>query len=60
MKSALGGQQPTPFPEAPEGIVYVQVDSETGLLAGPRCPKTRSEAFVAGTEPREICGAHGS
>ena len=60
MKSALGGQQPTPFPEAPEGIVYVQIDAETGLLAGPRCPKTRAEAFVAGTEPREICGAHGS
>ena len=60
MKAALGGQEPTSFPPAPEGIVYVQIDRDTGLLAGPRCPNTRSEAFVAGTEPRETCGAHGS
>ena len=34
------------------------IDKETGLLAAPACPKTRSEAFVAGTEPREPCGVH--
>jgi penicillin-binding protein 1B len=60
MKSALGGSRPTPFPAPPEGIIFVQIDRDTGLLAGPLCPSTRSEAFVAGTEPREICGAHGS
>jgi membrane carboxypeptidase/penicillin-binding protein len=59
MKSALSGRDSTPFPPAPEGIVYAEIDSETGLLAGPHCPKTRKEAFVAGTEPRETCGAHG-
>jgi len=58
MKAALGGRRPTPFPSPPEGVVFVDVDSETGLLARPGCPKTRSEAFVAGTEPREPCGAH--
>jgi hypothetical protein len=34
------------------------IDKETGLLARPGCPKIRTEAFVAGTEPREPCGAH--
>jgi penicillin-binding protein 1B len=58
MKAALGGRKPTPFPPPPEGIVFVDIDSETGLLARPGCPKTRTEAFVAGTEPREPCGAH--
>jgi penicillin-binding protein 1B len=58
MKVALGGRKPTPFPAPPEGIVFVDIDAETGLLARPSCPKTRSEAFVAGTEPREPCGVH--
>jgi penicillin-binding protein 1B len=58
MKAALGGVQPTPFPPPPEGIVFADIDSDTGLLATPYCPKTRSEAFIAGTEPREPCGAH--
>ena len=58
MKAALGGRKPTPFPAPPEGIVFVDVDKDTGLLARPGCPKTRAEAFVAGTEPREPCGAH--
>jgi penicillin-binding protein 1B len=58
MKGALGGQKPTPFPEPPEGIVFVEIDKETGLLARPSCPQVRAEAFVAGTEPREPCFAH--
>jgi penicillin-binding protein 1B len=58
MKAALGGRKPAPFPAPPEGIIFVDIDKETGLLAGPGCPKTRPEAFVAGTEPREPCGAH--
>ena len=59
MKAATSGTKPSPFPPAPEGIVYVTIDKDTGLLAGPRCPSTRDEAFVAGTEPREMCGVHG-
>jgi penicillin-binding protein 1B len=58
MKAALGGRKPTRFPAPPEGIVFVDIDKDTGLLARPGCPKTRAEAFVAGTEPREPCGAH--
>ncbi len=60
MKAATSGLKSGPLPPAPEGIVYATIDKETGLLAGPRCPERRDEAFVAGTEPREICGVHGN
>jgi penicillin-binding protein 1B len=60
MKAATSGLKSTPLPPAPEGIVYATIDKETGLLAGPRCPERRDEAFVAGTEPRESCGVHGN
>jgi membrane carboxypeptidase/penicillin-binding protein len=60
MKAATSGRKPSPFGPPPEGIAYATIDSGTGLLAGPSCPKTRTEAFIAGTEPRESCGAHGS
>jgi penicillin-binding protein 1B len=58
MKMALDGQTPGEFLPAPAGIVSVEIDSDTGLLARPNCPKKRMEVFVAGTEPREPCGAH--
>jgi membrane carboxypeptidase/penicillin-binding protein len=58
MNAALGGRPPAPFPPPPEGIVFLDIDADTGLLARPGCPKTRTEAFVAGTEPRQPCGAH--
>jgi penicillin-binding protein 1B len=58
MKAAPGGRPATPFSAPPEGVVFVDIDRETGLLARPGCAKTRAEAFVAGTEPREPCGVH--
>ncbi len=58
MKAALGGRPATQFPPPPEGIVFVEIDRDTGLLARAGCPRTRAEVFVAGTEPREPCGAH--
>jgi penicillin-binding protein 1B len=45
--------------EAPEGIVTADVDSETGMLATPNCPKVHSEVFIAGTQPVEACKLHG-
>jgi penicillin-binding protein 1B len=42
----------------PEGIVERQIDPESGMLATPYCPSTRSEVFVAGTEPTEVCSLH--
>jgi penicillin-binding protein 1B len=44
---------------APEGIVTADIDQETGQLATANCPKTRSEVFLAGTQPIETCTLHG-
>ncbi|HYP09554.1 MAG TPA: PBP1A family penicillin-binding protein [Bryobacteraceae bacterium] len=42
-----------PF-EAPKGIVKVNIDPHSGLLAGPSCP-SRVEYFIPGTQPRSTC-----
>jgi penicillin-binding protein 1A len=44
------------FP-VPPGIVFAAIDSQTGLLFGPNCPKKNKllEAFAAGTEPKKYC-----
>ena len=43
-----------PFSQ-PSGVVDVQLDKTTNLLATPSCPETYSAAFIAGTEPSETC-----
>ena len=43
-----------PFAQ-PSGIVDVQLDKQTNLLATPACPETYSAAFIAGTEPSQTC-----
>ena len=50
-----------PF-QPPDGIVTVDIDEDTGELAAPNCPrdKVRSEVFIAGTQPLQICHIHGS
>jgi len=58
MKAALSGKEPLAFTTPAENVVFVDIDAETGLLAGPLCSKIRSEAFIAGTEPRVRCQAH--
>jgi penicillin-binding protein 1B len=45
--------------DAPDGIVSVEVDPLSGQLAGPACPNTRSEVFINGTQPQELCRLHG-
>jgi penicillin-binding protein 1B len=45
---------------APEGIVSVDIDPATGMVATPSCPATRAEVFIAGTQPLEACTRHGS
>jgi penicillin-binding protein 1B len=42
----------------PDDVVDRQVDPESGMLATPYCPTTRSEIFVAGTEPVSVCPLH--
>jgi penicillin-binding protein 1B len=43
-----------PFAQ-PSGVVDVQLDKQTNLLATPSCPETYSAAFIAGTEPNQTC-----
>jgi len=57
MRTALAGRASLPF-LAPEGITFIDIDAETGKLAGPLCPKIITEAFLSGTEPRELCALH--
>jgi penicillin-binding protein 1B len=58
MKGALAGIPPRPFAVPPTNIVFVEIDSQTGLRASPYCPKIISESFIAGTEPIEVCQWH--
>ena len=47
----------------PSGVVDVQLDKVTNLLATPACPETYNSAFITGTEPTLTCdqgnGLHG-
>ena len=45
--------------EPPPGVVSVQIDPESGQLATAACPKVRTEFFVEGTQPVEMCHLHG-
>jgi len=46
---------------APEGITEARIDGSTGYLANESCPEehVRTEYFLDGTEPRQICPLHG-
>jgi penicillin-binding protein 1B len=57
MKNALAGRASVPF-DVPEGIVFVDIDADTGQLATPACPRVISESFIAGTEPTRTCQLH--
>jgi penicillin-binding protein 1B len=39
----------------PTGVVDVQLDKLTNLLATPTCPQTYTAAFITGTEPTNTC-----
>jgi penicillin-binding protein 1B len=45
--------------EAPPGVVGVQIDPASGQLATAACPKVRTEYFIDGTQPVELCQLHG-
>ena len=45
--------------EAPAGIVSVEIDPASGELATPACPSPRTEVFIAGSQPVELCHLHG-
>jgi penicillin-binding protein 1B len=44
---------------APEGVVTVTIDPDSGMPASPQCPREKDEVFIAGTEPVGICSLHG-
>jgi penicillin-binding protein 1B len=54
MNRALAGHSPLSF-EVPEGIIFVEIDRDTGKLATSACPRVIREAFLAGSEPVEFC-----
>jgi penicillin-binding protein 1B len=58
MRTALGAV-PAPAPEPPPSITFRDVDAANGKLATAWCPVVIHEAFLASTEPREICPDHG-
>ena len=45
--------------EPPPGIVSAPIDPMSGQLATAACPKVRTEYFVQGTQPVEMCQLHG-
>ena len=57
MARALAGHANQAF-EVPDGIVFVDIDKDTGKLATPACPHVFRESFRAGTEPTEPCDIH--
>ena len=57
MSRALAGRPDKPF-AVPPGIVFAEIDRDTGQLAGPLCPRLFREAFVSGTEPVQVCDVH--
>ena len=57
MTRALAGRPDLPF-APPAGIVYAEIDRDTGKLAGPLCPRLFREAFISGSEPVEACDVH--
>ena len=48
-----------PF-EAPDGVVTVTIDPESGMPATAQCPTKQPEVFIAGTEPVGVCPLHGN
>jgi penicillin-binding protein 1B len=42
----------------PEDVSEREIDPDSGMLATPYCPRTRTEVYVAGTEPESVCSIH--
>ena len=59
MRDITAAQQDRDFP-VPSGIVFAELDSDSGGLSTETCPRTAivNEAFKAGTEPSTLCPLH--
>ena len=53
MSRALSDLPARDFP-LPAGVTRIDICAETGLLPNPTC-SVRSEVFLSGTEPKEVC-----
>ncbi len=42
----------------PDDVTEREIDPQSGMLATPYCPRSRSEVYVAGTEPESVCALH--
>ncbi len=58
MKQVLADAPPSEF-AVPSGVVFAKTCAETGQVATASCPTTATEVYVSGTEPGEVCTAHG-
>jgi penicillin-binding protein 1B len=46
-----------PFKQ-PAGLVTVEIDPTTGMLASQYCPTHKTEIYIDGAQPTEICATH--
>ncbi len=44
---------------APDGIVSIDIDPQSGMPATPNCPARHAEVYIAGTQPVGACPLHG-
>jgi penicillin-binding protein 1B len=61
MKRALAYREyrdAKPF-QAPDGIVSIDIDPQSGMPATPYCPVKRPEVYIVGTQPVGACPLHG-
>lgn len=59
MKNALQSVPASDFTR-PEGLLEVNIDPTTGLLATDNCPRAQREFYKIGTEPTRECTDHAS
>jgi penicillin-binding protein 1B len=45
--------------QAPDGIVSIDIDPQSGMPATPYCPVKRPEVYIVGTQPVGACPLHG-
>jgi penicillin-binding protein 1A len=57
MKKASEGTPVSNF-QTPSNIVRASICAESGLLATPACPSTRSEIYIKGNVPDRTCDIH--
>jgi penicillin-binding protein 1B len=55
LKPELGGDS---FPPQPDGIVDEEIDPTSGFIATDQCSARRTEYFLEGTQPQQLCEAH--